>query len=139
MNAIQFFIDAHNQAEQDQARYEAEEVVRKTKETRAAFTKKFGFEPDEVNGRIVTLEGGVKLMCLTEDYSYAWKVAGKCPTCGEEVWSNEVYSADGIGKLIVNFKTNYNHYCPVQVIPQETIEQRLTGIIRELIQEAVNG
>lgn len=135
--AIQAYQEKQKNIQEEEA-VNLEEISLKTK---AAVLEWFGVEPKSVDGYLAVV-GDVQLSYTPEswDSSYGrqnagWRVVGECPKCHEVTQSPWCSSLESIGQYLLNFQTDYGHFCELTLIvtEDETVVGRLASLLREII------
>jgi hypothetical protein len=71
------------------------------------------YEPQEINGPEVLIDGLLLRHQSNDNWMPGWfELRGKCPQCGQSVWSEPINSLTDLGKLLAQFEPAWNHTCP---------------------------
>lgn len=141
----EYAINVYRQWQQRNAQLEKEAHIEATRESRKAFIKTFGIDPDSTDGRLVYIDG-IKLRYIAPSYSYdygnysgCWHVVAPCPNCFEEVRSPSCYNLEDIGHYVAEFKPDYDHYCNKANTQSSdnSPEERLLSAIKDLIYQSL--
>lgn len=122
MNAREFFVQRHEDAERDAARYIKTDAE---KEGRTVLRALAEFCMGEVDLSSVVFEDGVVIFPdglrlsfyreYGEDSHDAFRVQGQCPLCGETCWSGACFAPYGVGEMLAAFSPQ-GHRC---LVPDE--------------------